>query len=720
MFRRRRSIEGLVRQLQDALPVGIYVVDAAGKFRLCNRVARVVFGIPEDASDLSAWNIADFYSDPQERQHLLYEMRKHEGKRLDSTISLTVDGNEKIVFDSCADLEGQLALHERGCIGVVTDITESAVFQKLLSELPIAIYEVDESNALVRGNQQVRDLFRIPRSLPLEGLDVSTFYADDADLDRLLDHLRRTGRADNWILDMVRIDGSDFIAQLTSRSKVIDGRRTGRFGAVVDASEAQEYVRALEALPSGYYRVEEKGQREVITRCNPAFAEILGYGGKSDLIGKVDTLSHYAESAAYDAFRRALAAAHSRGRALSNYRIEIQRKDGSRRWISVNCRVLERNGHDTGREGTISDVTQQVKLEADIRGLEKELTRTLRDMDHFMHRYVAPIMRIDAALTAQGEALAALSPDTAEWQASAADSFASQWAEPLERSFEAARLALEDLRPTSDWLVPRFLEAQRTLGMWRSQTAPVMAGHVVRKAAVLAARLLSNRRAGEEVTAAPEVDELRTMCRQAIHAALIQSTKRQRAETGALNTVIESLRHYLFRQEVLEYDFSPADLGELLQGELETYAPLATAKGLEFRYESTGDLNAQVADTHIRRMFSNLLLNAIKYSYRRPHGYIGVSIEGTADQVRVEMSNYGVPIQRGELESGRIFEYGERGKLSKDHNRTGSGVGLADVSMTLRMHRGTISISSFPATPGHDPEDYSVPFLTLVEVSLPK
>ena len=68
----------------------------------------------------------------------------------------------------------------------------------------------------------------------------------------------------------------------------------------------------------------------------------------------------------------------------------------------------------------------------------------------------------------------------------------------------------------------------------------------------------------------------------------------------------------------------------------------------------------------------------------------------------------------------RLFEYGYRGELSLDHNRTGSGIGLTDVHQTVQKHHGEIDIYSNPAPGNTTKGDYTVPFVTKITVILPK
>ncbi len=126
------------------------------------------------------------------------------------------------------------------------------------------------------------------------------------------------------------------------------------------------------------------------------------------------------------------------------------------------------------------------------------------------------------------------------------------------------------------------------------------------------------------------------------------------------------------------------------------------------------------------RAITNLLHNAIKYSWKREgHDAPWVSIEISNDDeaVRVEVENWGVPVEQVEIEAGMVFQMGYRGKRSKDRGRLGTGIGLTDSKRVAEAHRGSLSMDSRPArvsSPDPDHRDYyRQPFLTRVTMTIP-
>ncbi len=128
----------------------------------------------------------------------------------------------------------------------------------------------------------------------------------------------------------------------------------------------------------------------------------------------------------------------------------------------------------------------------------------------------------------------------------------------------------------------------------------------------------------------------------------------------------------------------------------------------------------------IQRAFTNLLHNAIKYTWihltsnRRP--WVTVEIHASEQMVSISFINWGVPIARDEIDEGLIFHLGYRGRLSKDRNRLGTGIGLTDAALVAQTHSGEVTVDSHPASASARSENekgyYDQAFLTTVTMVL--
>jgi signal transduction histidine kinase len=91
----------------------------------------------------------------------------------------------------------------------------------------------------------------------------------------------------------------------------------------------------------------------------------------------------------------------------------------------------------------------------------------------------------------------------------------------------------------------------------------------------------------------------------------------------------------------------------------------------------------------MRRVFSNLLLNAVKYS--EPQTTIRCQITTTGEGATIAIRDEGAGIPASELES--IFERYHRGS-NVAANHEGSGIGLAGTRQIIRQHQGDLRVES--------------------------
>jgi signal transduction histidine kinase len=126
---------------------------------------------------------------------------------------------------------------------------------------------------------------------------------------------------------------------------------------------------------------------------------------------------------------------------------------------------------------------------------------------------------------------------------------------------------------------------------------------------------------------------------------------------------------------------------------------------------------------HLRKVFVNLVNNSVKYSFDGSSEHkriIEIKCEPiykqNGDFYCVEISNQGVGVMPDELE--KVFESGYRGKLARDRNRFGSGLGLATVKKIIEKHGGSVDLESEYLRPPTDGSRLSL-FATILRVNLP-
>ncbi len=151
--------------------------------------------------------------------------------------------------------------------------------------------------------------------------------------------------------------------------------------------------------------------------------------------------------------------------------------------------------------------------------------------------------------------------------------------------------------------------------------------------------------------------------------------------------------------------------------------PFAKQMKVRIELKQSPDALVKCAVSDLRRAFSNILNNAIKYSYQLYRGeeeaWVTIRIVTNKGFVYVHTENWGVPIKKEEIEQELIFELGYRGLLSNDRRRAGSGIGLYDARKTAKQHGGDVLVRSEPSRKDLTAEPYAQPYITTVTLMVP-
>ncbi len=119
------------------------------------------------------------------------------------------------------------------------------------------------------------------------------------------------------------------------------------------------------------------------------------------------------------------------------------------------------------------------------------------------------------------------------------------------------------------------------------------------------------------------------------------------------------------------------------------FEALAEERGVSLHL--TGSPSSVTGDPSLlRRVFSNLLSNALRYT---PAGYsVSVSVTEGAEEVQLVVENPGIPIPAEHLP--RLFDRFYRVDPSRQRKGDGSGIGLAIVKSIIGAHKGKIFVTS--------------------------
>ncbi|PMP95034.1 MAG: hypothetical protein C0168_07240 [Candidatus Aminicenantes bacterium] len=140
--------------------------------------------------------------------------------------------------------------------------------------------------------------------------------------------------------------------------------------------------------------------------------------------------------------------------------------------------------------------------------------------------------------------------------------------------------------------------------------------------------------------------------------------------------------------ESLSLPLSPIDLGGLVQEVVEEMEVLARPKNLQLIFKKNFNPEILGEAEKLKRVFINLLDNAIKFT--PPGGQIEVAIGKEGNQVSVQVADSGPGMSQEQLK--HIFDRFYRG--SQDGSLSGSGLGLNIVKAIVEAHRGKIEVKS--------------------------
>ncbi len=200
-----------------------------------------------------------------------------------------------------------------------------------------------------------------------------------------------------------------------------------------------------------------------------------------------------------------------------------------------------------------------------------------------------------------------------------------------------------------------------------------------------------------------------------------------RAAVIQMEMPFTTLREYITADIRTHEPHERLQVKSLIEEAVKRLVDFAKASRVEIQWHDR-DLNLEVEGNRrdLVRTLSNLLHNAIKYTWRRertraPWVEISTTIEDR--MICIQFENWGVPITREEIEQRSIFQLGYRGIWATDRGRLGTGIGLTDADHVARAHGGEVRVESKPAAPALHPQDpanyYKQPFITRVTLCLP-
>lgn len=146
----------------------------------------------------------------------------------------------------------------------------------------------------------------------------------------------------------------------------------------------------------------------------------------------------------------------------------------------------------------------------------------------------------------------------------------------------------------------------------------------------------------------------------------------------------------IVEKDEINLKLSTIDLSATLNNIIDSYEPMLLGKGIKVNTNIQNDVNMMGDMDYLKRIFINILSNAIKYT--NENGTVSVSLEQVKDKIRIMVTDTGIGIPKEDLKY--IFERFYRSDLSRNRETGGTGIGLTITKALVEAHGGTIKIES--------------------------
>lgn len=140
----------------------------------------------------------------------------------------------------------------------------------------------------------------------------------------------------------------------------------------------------------------------------------------------------------------------------------------------------------------------------------------------------------------------------------------------------------------------------------------------------------------------------------------------------------------------MDLEVSRTDINELADNVLRRLSPIAQLRDIELTLVHKNEVVAEVDETQINLVLTNLVENAVKYN--RQHGEVSVTVDADHEYFQFTVHDNGIGIP--EEEQSRIFERFYRVDKSRSRAIGGTGLGLSITKSAVIRHHGTITLTS--------------------------
>ncbi len=173
---------------------------------------------------------------------------------------------------------------------------------------------------------------------------------------------------------------------------------------------------------------------------------------------------------------------------------------------------------------------------------------------------------------------------------------------------------------------------------------------------------------------------------------LVQTLKTIGGEVNELIRLVDDLM-LLVRSDSkqLRFDMKPVVLSDVLQQVGSRYQERAKGKSIHFSVQVLNDAKIKGDDIYLKRLLSNLLDNAIKFTPE--NGRVWMSLKKADEKAVIEVGDTGMGIDSAV--QSKVFARFYRAEPARSHE--GAGLGLNIAKAITDVHGGSITLTSVPS-----------------------
>ena len=575
-----------------------------------------------------------------------------------------------------------------------------------LGQIPVGIYRLDQDDRVVYANDAWLMMHGFETFEQVQNRPIGSLYHDQETARKLREIVSANGMAKDIVVELERPSGEHFWASISTLAlRTDDGAYAGREGIVTDVTERQMQRRIAEAIPAGYFAVERKWDRDEVVHCNDEFAHMLGFDSPERVIG-YPVVQLYENSADFHDFRQRLD--HGDEQAIRHQEFQWHKVNGRVFWVEMDVN-LQRNaaGNCTDWIGVVRDLSK-----------DEPLQRLRKDLGNVLHTFTTGLIAVKSDIDT---AMLALGPNPfPKLPEISMEHKLAEMAQPVSRLLRRLKMLVDQLidRPQLAELVDMldlYAEILETIDekpeVFRAQVLSDCASQIVETA---------NEALTTKGVPRQPIKLLRQDASDVLRVFALARLHERISDVLQMEHELRSLRAYVTAQtHAIVAKPREIDLWTIVRQSMNNLHGFADSRGVVFKPANPPFHTKIVADERdIMRVVTNVLHNAVKYSWSRSSGtWVDVKLLAQGNALQLEIQNYGLPIPEDEIKAGLIYEFGFRSRLSTDRGRVGTGIGLADAKETLQRYSGNINVTSRPAFHGGDAERRD-PFLTTATIRL--